>query len=273
MPTKGCARSCSSSRTKSAKSAIPTAKASTSRRRESCCRNCKKRSAISHQHDADVDWDGTPGHSLRKIAREGHGFQPCRLNSLGMRVSAPEGRFFGAEYVLKHCTRYVTRKYVEYGSSPMAVKGNILIGPSAVSTCQFCASVLFTASICARVTLGSRSVTANNTTGPTSSPTVSACCRSTSSRRAFIGSSRSTRSPLFQCRRTCAKLPARAASRLPLTDIEAPSAHAGIRRLSTNLADFDAFTSNCTWESQGYSLFCVSAICAPFCVNRSVEGL
>lgn len=86
MPTKGCARSCSSSRTKSAKSAMPTAKASTSRRRESCCPNCKKRSAISHQHAADVDGDGTPGHSLRKIAREGHGFQPLRVAFSARRI-------------------------------------------------------------------------------------------------------------------------------------------------------------------------------------------
>jgi len=40
-PTKACARSSSSSPTKSARSATPTAKASTRRKKESCCRSCR----------------------------------------------------------------------------------------------------------------------------------------------------------------------------------------------------------------------------------------
>jgi hypothetical protein len=58
----------------------------------------------------------------------------------------------------------------------------------------------------------------------------------------------------------------------PFSEIEAPVAHAGIRKLTVKSFACEAFTSNCTTLSNEYRLFCVSTIWAPSCVRSEFEA-
>src|ERR1700693_4820223 len=112
----------------------------------------------------------------------------------------------------------------------MAVNGNIVIGPLAVSTCQDCCATFLAVNNCCVVTDGAVSETANKTSGPQSNATVCGCCGSSDSSRNFIGSSNSMRSPFFHVRRSMANCPAAidGDSRLSLTEMLASAAHSGI---------------------------------------------
>ncbi len=124
----------------------------------------------------------------------------------------------------------LTRRYVEYGSSEIAVNGSRVEGGDPDSTLQPCFANFVAASSCRRVTAGDVSPTANRTIGPQSSATVFAWRGSMGSRRFVRGKCRSMRSDVFHWRRMATKLPGTGVSgaHFPFTKSEAPSAHHGI---------------------------------------------